>query len=350
MPRKAKSTQLKDSTDTFLDAIVEKFGDSVLSNVRGDHVEAMTTGSLSLDASIGIGGFPRGRFTVVWGAEGSGKTTLALTSAMIEVENGGKVLYIDTENMLSFGAIEQMLTKPVNKDKFILVQPETAEQAFMIAEKAITSGEITLIVLDTVAALEPQDEKDKEFDEFTVASVSRLLAKFFRRNASAVKNSNVAFLLLNQVRDNMKSSYAGYDMPGGHALKHWASVMVSFSKGIDVTQGDTKIGINTKFVVKKNKLGPPFRSFEIPIIFGRGVDYHRDAVSFCETLGIIKKSGAFYKFEGETIGQGKVAATQFLIDNPKTLDKIVKLLYNVLNKDKNLMVDDSDEEEKETNE
>src|SRR5687767_11393795 len=112
MPRKAKSAQLKDSTDTFLDAIVEKFGDSILSNVRGDNVEAMTSGSLSLDASIGIGGFPRGRFTVVWGAEGSGKTTLALTSAMIEIENGGKVVYIDTENMLSFGAIEQMLSKP----------------------------------------------------------------------------------------------------------------------------------------------------------------------------------------------------------------------------------------------
>ncbi len=343
MGRKAKSEQLRETTDTFLDAIVEKFGDNVLSNVRGDNVEAMTTGSLSLDASIGIGGIPKGRFTEIMGAEGSGKTTIALTISKYALERGERVLYIDTENMLSYGSIELMLGVQFPKEQFTLVQPETAEQAFMIAEKGISSNEFSLIVLDTIAALEPQEEKDKEFDEFTMASTSRMLAKFFRRDASEVKNHNVAFLLLNQVRDNLKNSYAGYDSPGGHALKHWASVRISLSKGIDVKQGEEKIGINTKFVVRKNKLAAPFRSYELPIIFGKGVDYYTDAVSFCETLGVLKKNGAFYKFEGETLGQGRNATAEYLRNNPKTLDKIVKLLYNTLTKQSSVVLEEEGE-------
>lgn len=334
MARKPKvhEEQLKESDSSFLDAIIEKFGDDVLSNLRGDSVEAMSSGSLSLDASIGIGGFPRGRFTVIWGSEGTGKTTLALTTALKEIDNGGKVLYIDAENMLSYSAIEQMLSVKVNKDKLLLIQPDTAEQAFMIAEKAITSDEFTFIVIDTIAALEPEAEKEKEFDENTMTGVSKVLTKFFRRDAPDVKIHNVAVLLLNQVRDKVGSYTGGFDMPGGHALKHWASVMVSLTKGTEIKQGEDKIGINTRFVIKKNKLGPPFRSFEVPIIFGKGVDYYTDAISFCETLGIIKKNGAFYKFEGETIGQGRNAAAQFLRDNPETLHKIEELLYNTLNK------------------
>lgn len=343
-PKKVHEEQLKETKDNFLDAIVEKFGDNVLSNLRGDKVEAMTSGSLSLDASIGIGGFPRGRFTEIVGPEGSGKTTIALSAAYLEIANGGKVLYIDSENMLSYAAIEGMLGTPVNKEKFILIQPETAEQAFMIAEKAIASGEFTCIVIDTIAALEPQEEREKEFDEFTMASLSRLLAKFFRRNAADVKNQNVAFILLNQVRDDLKSYMGGYKSPGGHALAHYASVRIPLTKGKEILQGEEKIGINTKFVIKKNKLAAPFRSYTIPIIFGKGVDYYTDAVSFCETLGIIKKGGAFYKFEGETLGQGRNNAAEFLRSNPKTLDKIKEQLYNVLNKQSIVVLDEEPEE------
>jgi recombination protein RecA len=347
-PKKVREEQLKESDSSFLDAIVEKFGEDVLSNIRGDKVEAMTSGSLSLDASIGIGGFPRGRFTVIWGSEGTGKTTLALTAAVKEINNGGKVLYIDAENMLSYAAIEQMLSINVNKDKLLLIQPDTAEQAFMIAEKAITSGEFTFIVIDTVAALEPEAEKEKEFDENTMTGVSKILTKFFRRDAPDVKVHNVAFLLLNQVRDKVGSYTGGFDMPGGHALKHWASVMVSLTKGTEIKQGEEKIGINTRFVVKKNKLGPPFRSFEIPIIFGKGIDYYTDTVTFCEILGILKKSGAFYKFEGETIGQGRNNTSQYLRDNPETLARLEEQLYNTINKQSTGIVDlDESEEENE---
>jgi recombination protein RecA len=138
----------------------------------------------------------------------------------------------------------------------------------------------------------------------------------------------------------------GYETPGGHAIKHYASVRVFLTKGTEIKQGEDKIGINSRFVIKKNKMGPPFRSFEIPIIFGKGVDYYTDAVSFCETLGILKKSGAFYKFEGETIGQGRNNTAQFLRDNPETLDKLEKLLYNQINKEssKAILVEESEEE------
>jgi recombination protein RecA len=345
MPKRQKSEQLKESQDSFLDAIVEKFGDNVLSNIRGDKVEAMTSGSLSLDASIGIGGFPRGRFTEIVGPEGSGKTTIALTSAYHEIDNGGKVLYIDAENMLSYAAIEQMMGTPVNKNKLILIQPETAEQAFMITEKAVASGEFTAIVIDTIASLEPQEEREKEFDEFTMASLSRLLAKFFRRNAADVKNMNVAVILLNQVRDDLKSYMGGYKSPGGHALAHYASVRIPLTKGTEIKQGEDKIGINTKFVIKKNKLAAPFRSYIIPIIFGKGVDYYTDAVSFCETLGIIKKNGAFYKFEGETLGQGRNAAAEFLRNNKEILDRIITTMYNILNRQSTIVLEDKELED-----
>lgn len=345
-PKKAREEQLKETSDSFLDAIVEKFGDSVLSNVRGDNIEAMTSGSLSLDASIGIGGFPKRRFTYIYGSEGTGKTTLALTTSLKEIKNGGKVLYIDAENMLSFATIEQMLSATVDKSKFILLQPETAEQAFMIIEKAITSGEFTLIILDTIAALEPQEEKEKEFNENTMMAIPRLLGRFFRRNAPDVKNSNVAVILLNQIRDDTKSYMGGFKSTGGHSLLHWSSVIIALTKGTEIKQGEDKIGINSRFVIKKNKMGPPFRSFEIPIIFGKGVDYYTDAVTFCETLGILKKAGAFYKFEGETIGQGRNNTAQFLKDNPETLARLEEMLYNTLNKEssKAVLVEESEEE------
>lgn len=334
MGRKPKvvEEQLKNTTDSFLDAIVEKFGEDVLSNLRGDSIEAISSGSLSLDASIGIGGFPKGRFTEIAGAEGTGKTTLASGAVLKVIDDGGKGLYIDAENMLSYYTLEQMHGRPVDKSKFILLQPELAEDALMIAEKGITSKEFDIVVIDTVAALAPSEEKAKEFDEFTMGQLPRLMAKFFRRNASDVKVANVSVLLLNQVRDKIGSYMGGYETPGGHAIKHYASVRVFLTKGTEIKQGEEKIGINSKFVIKKNKMGSPFRSFEIPIIFGRGVDYHTDAVTFCETLGIIQKNGSFYKFDGETIGQGRNAAADYLREHKETLDKVEERLYNQLNK------------------
>jgi recombination protein RecA len=298
-----------------------------------------------LDVSTGVGGLPRGRFTEIYGPEGSGKTTIALTMAKNVTLAGGKVLYIDAEIMLSYEAIESMLGFTFDKEKFILIQPETGEQAFMIIEQALKTGDFALIVVDTVAALEPAAEKEKEFDKYTMTEISRMLPKFFRRNGSDVKNSNVAVVFLNQVRDKVGSYTQGYNSPGGHALKHHTSMIISLTKGETMKIGDKSVGIMTKFVIKKNKMSPPFRSYSVPIVFGKGIDYFSDAVDFCSMLGVIKKKGSYYKFEDSTLGQGKLAAGDFLEKNPETLDKIVKGVYNVLSKTPIVVEDISDEEE-----
>jgi recombination protein RecA len=261
----------------------------------------------------------------------SGKTTLALTAAKGVVEKGGKVLYIDAENMLSYGAIETMLGYAFNEDTFILIQPETAEQAFMVIEAALKSDDFTFIVIDTVAALEPLAEKEKEFDKSTMAEISRMLPKFFRRNGATVREKNVAFLFLNQVRDKVGGYTQGYNSPGGHALKHHTSMIIALTKGETIKVGEKSTGILTKFVIKKNKMSAPFRSYMIPITFGKGIDKFSDAVDFCSMLGVIKKKGSYYKFEEVTIGQGKIAAGDYLEKHPETLDKIEKMVYNVLN-------------------
>lgn len=335
----------------FIDKIIEDFGEGILVG-QSDIVDVISTGSLSLDVSTGIGGLPRGRFTEIYGAEGSGKTTIALSMSKNVIENGGKVLYIDAEIMLSHAAIEQMLGTDLPKDKFVLIQTDTAEQAFMVIEEALSSREFTLIVVDTVAALEPKAEREKPFDKATMAEISRLLPKFFRRNAAAVKESNVAVVFLNQVRDDLKSYMGGYKSPGGHGLKHHSSVIISLSKGetvkisekIDGKPVEKSIGILTKFVIRKNKLAPPFRSYFIPIMFGKGIDLYSDAVDFCSMLGVIKKKGSYYKFEDETIGQGKIQAGNHLKEHPEILDKIKEMVYNTLNKVPEIDLEDISED------
>ena len=314
----------------FLDAILERFGDAMI--VSDTHeVSAVSTGSMSLDVSTGIGGIPRGRFTEIYGPEGSGKTTLALTAAKNVVECGGKVLYIDAEVMLSYPAIDVMLGYKFKADDFVLLQPETAEDAFMSIEEALESGGFDLIVVDTVAALEPRAEKEKDFDKATMAEISRMLPKFFKRNAAKVRDNNVAILLLNQVRDKVGSYTQGYNSPGGHALKHHTSMIIALTKGDTMKIGDKSIGIMSKFVIKKNKLSAPFRSYFIPIIFGRGIDLYSDAVDFCSMLGVIKKKGSYYKFEDVVLGQGKLAAGDYLKEHKETLDKIQEKVYTLLN-------------------
>jgi len=327
----------------FVDNLVEKFGESLLVN-NSDKMEVISTGSLSLDVSTGIGGLPRGRFTEIYGPEGSAKTTLALTMSKNVVENGGKVLYIDAEVMLNYEAIESMLGYSFDKDSFILIQPETGEQAFIAIEDALDSGDFSLIVVDTVAALEPSAEKEKDFDEYTMAEISRLLPKFFRRNGAKVKNKNVAVVFLNQVRDKVGSYVQGYNSPGGHALKHHTSLIIALTKGPEIKIGTESVGIMSKFVIKKNKMSAPFRSYLIPIIFGKGIDTHSDAVDFCSMLGVIKKKGSYYKFEEIMLGQGKLAAGEYLSEHPETLDKIKESVYNVLNKNTVIDVESTEEE------
>lgn len=319
---------------TFLDNVVEQFGEFLLSEDRV--YKAIPTGCLSLDASIGIGGIPKGRITEIYGPEGSGKTTIALSLARSAVHGGDKVLYIDVENLLDYHIIPDMLGEALPKDRFYLVQPDTAEQAFEIAEMGINSKEFGLIVFDSVGALAPEKEKDDKFTDSNVALVPRLVSKFLRRNAYGIRDNDIAFLFLNQVRDTIGSYVPTLSTPGGRALKHFTALRIALSKGQEIKVKDDKventIGINTKFVVKKNKLSSPFRSFTIPIIFGKGLDYYRDFVTFAEMLGVLHKAGPYYKLGDEIVGKGFVATVENLKSSPSTLAKIEEMVYNVVNK------------------
>lgn len=302
-----------------------------------DPVEVISTGSLSIDASIGIGGIPKGRITTIYGAESSGKTTLCLAMARKAIEQGEKVAYIDVEQSIDY-AYARVMVGDFDTTNFLIAQPETAEEALGLAEVLINGdekldikgGQFGLIVIDSVAALAPKREKDKELTDKNVALTSGILTPFFRRNMYGIRRENVALVFVNQVRDNIGAYYGGYVLPGGHALKHYSSIILFLSPGEKYTVDDKVIGMSCKFVVKKNKMAPPFRSFSFPLMFGEGIDYLRDTVDFASMIGVLRKKGAYIYFEGEQIGQGVVKTIEHLKQNPETLDKIVKMCYDAV--------------------
>ena len=323
---------------TFLSDIIDKFGETVLVEDT-DKVDVIPTGSLSLDVSIGVGGIPRGKITEIFGSEGGGKTTLALSIVKNALKLGFKALYIDAENMLDYGLLKDMIGEDLSKDQLIILNPDTAEDALSMIEMGFQSGDFELIILDSIGALAPKKEQDDDLDDANVALLARLVTKFLRRGSHIVAEKNIALVLLNQVRSKIGAYMASFETPGGHALKHFTSLRISLSRGQEMKVGNETVGIMTKFVIKKNKLSAPFRSYTIPIVFGKGIDTFSDTVDFCSMLGVIKKKGSYYKFEDVTIGQGKLAAGDFLEKNPETLDKITKSVYNVLNKYTSIDVD-----------
>jgi recombination protein RecA len=315
----------------FMDELEDRYGEFVV--VRpDDDIEVIPTGSLSLDLSIGIGGIPRGKFTEVYGSESTGKTSLALSIAKQTIlVLKEPVLYIEAEMGLGFDYIRSIMGE-FDESLFNLVTVETAEQAFEIAEEGVKSGLFGLIVVDSLGALSPVKEREDKFTDSNVSLLARALTKFLRRMSFDVKASNVAFLFLNQVRDNIGGYTRSYATPGGHALKHFCAVRVSLTKGKKIEDKPNKelIGIKVPFSVRKNKVAVPFRSSDFPIIFGEGISYKRDVLDFASMLGVIKKAGPYYKMGDDNLGQGMNNAVEYLNKHPETLDKIVEMCYNVL--------------------
>lgn len=323
------------SDNTFLDLVLEQFGDKVLDN-HTKSIESISTGCLSLDTSIGVGGIPRGMITELSGPEGSGKTTVALNTAKVLAELGEKTLYIDVENLLNTKILRAVLGEEAKVENITILTPDSAEDAFIMAEMGLSSGEFGLIVIDSIGAMASKKEKEVEFDKDTMGQLPKIVARFIKRNVYDIRTNNIAVLALNQVRDNVGTYTKGYKTPGGHQLAHEAAVRISLTKGENLTRGKEIVGILTKFVVKKNKLAPPFRSFTIPIIFGQGIDYLSDLLDFAKLLGVVKGAGAYYKFEDLTLGQGKSASRDYLMENKEVLDSIVETCYNLVNKQSSL--------------
>lgn len=320
----------------FMEEIESEYGDFLVpKEEKSKDVEVIPTGALSLDISTGIGGIPRGRFTEIYGSEGGGKTTLALSLCKEALKLGHQVLYIDAEQSVD---VESMLGEAFDKDKFMTVRTETMEDALNVAELGIRSNEFALVLLDSIGSLSPKKVKEDELTDANVALLARIMTTWVQRNAFDLKRNNVAFVGINQVRDKIGSYYATFETPGGHAWKHILSLRIQLSRISDIEKTidkkKEKLGIYTKFIIKKNKLAPPYRTFTFPIMFGSGVDSLRDTVEFATTVGVLSKGGSYYKFEGETLAMGLVKTIEYLKENEEILDKIVNTCYNSFNIEK----------------
>lgn len=351
--KKAESRSKGYSNTTFIKMIEDKYGEDIIErneDVPYRDIKAIPTGSLSLDICTGIGGIPRGRFTEIFGVESSAKTSLCLSISKQAINMGLKVLYVEPENTLDHKYIEA-IAGAMDNASFILAQPETAEQALYICEAGVKSKEFQLIILDSVAALAPQDEKKDDYDKAHVAIIPRKLSAFLRRNAYDVRNSDIAFIFVNQVRDKIGTYMGGVDTPGGHALKHFLAMRIQLARIEDIEvvhdkDHKEKIGINSKFTIKKNKMAKPFRTFFFPFMFGKGIDYVADLVNFAEMLGILQRRGSFYTYEGEVLGQGLVKTVKKIEETKEILDKIVESCYNTIkNETKSNSEEDDDVDE-----
>ena len=311
--------------DAFIEDGYSKY--VVREEVGFEEAAPLSTGSLSLDVAIGIGGLPRGKFSCIYGAESSGKTTVSLSIANIVRELEEETLYIDVESGLDYPYVNAVVGG-LDASYLTIVRPETAEQSLEVAEGGIQAKKFGLIVLDSVGALAPQKLKDDELGDSNVALLARMMAKFLPRNAYKLQDTNTAFLFVNQVRDKIGSYMGGYTMPGGHSLYHQCSVIIFLGKGTPIKEGDEITGILSKFTIKKNKVAPPFKTGFLPLKFGQGIDVGRDALDFATGLGIVNKSGSWFSFDGEKLGHGANKAVIHLLENPEILDKIKKLCYN----------------------
>lgn len=283
-------------------------------------VEAIPTGSLSLDIALGIGGYPKGRIIEIYGPESSGKTTLAL-HAIAEVQKlGGYVAFIDAEH-----ALDPKYAKAlgVDVDNLILSQPDTGEQALEIAEALIRSGSVDAIVVDSVAALVPEAEINGEMGDSHVGLQARLMSQAMRKLSGAISKSGTIAIFINQIREKVGVMFGNPETtPGGRALKFYASVRLEIRRSEAIKNATDIVGNKANIKVVKNKVAPPFKTVSVDIIFGEGISKTGELIDLASDLDIVQKSGAWFAYNGEKIGQGRENAKAYLDKNPEVYKKV----------------------------
>ena len=337
MAKKEDTVQLSDDKkdqllNEALKTIEKQYGKGSIMKL-GEHafvdVDTISTGSLAIDYALGVGGLPRGRIIEIYGPESSGKTTLALQCIAECQKDGGKAAFIDAEH-----AIDPRYAKAlgVDVDELILSQPDSGEQALEIAEVLIKSGAIDLIVIDSVAALVPQAELDGEMGDSNIGLHARLMSKAMRKLAGAMNANGCTTIFINQLREKVGVMFGNPETTtGGRALKFYATIRMEVRKSEAIKSGQDVIGNKVNVKIAKNKVAPPFKSCQVEIYYGEGISHVSEVINLGVEFGIIEKSGSWYAYNGEKIGQGSDAVRAYLLANPEIdqaiTEKIKEKMY-----------------------
>jgi recombination protein RecA len=283
-------------------------------------ISTVPSGSLALDVALGVGGYPRGRIIEIYGPESSGKTTFALHAIAEVQQQGGQAAFIDAEHALDPVYAQKL---GVNIDDLLLSQPDTGEQALEIAEALVRSGAIDIIVIDSVAALVPKAEIEGEMGDAHVGLQARLMSQALRKLSGAINKSKTIAVFINQIREKVGVMFGNPETtPGGRALKFYSSVRLEVRRAEQLKQGNDIVGNKTKVKVVKNKVAPPFRTAEIDIMYGEGISKEGEILDIGTELDIVQKSGSWYSYNEERLGQGRENAKQFLKENPELRTEI----------------------------
>lgn len=318
-----KTMDKKAALETALAQIEKQFGKGAVMRLGQNeamHVEAIPTGSLSLDLALGIGGLPRGRIVEIYGPESSGKTTLALHCIAEGQKNGGNAAFIDVEH-----ALDPVYARAlgVDVDGLLVSQPDTGEQALEITEALVRSGAIDVIVVDSVAALVPRAEIEGEMGDSHVGLQARLMSQALRKLAGAISKSNCVAIFINQLREKVGVMYGNPEVtPGGRALKFYSSVRIDIRRVETLKNGTEQIGSRTRARVVKNKIAPPFREAEFDVMYGRGISREGELLDLAVKLDIVQKSGAWFSYKQERLGQGRDNVKTLFATNKELADEI----------------------------
>jgi recombination protein RecA len=280
-------------------------------------IEAVPTGALSLDIALGVGGVPRGRVVEIYGPESSGKSTLAMHIVAEAQRNGGICAYVDAEH-----AMDPIYARAigVDIDQLLISQPDTGEQALEIADMLVRSGALDIVVIDSVAALTPRAEIEGEMGDTHVGLQARLMSQALRKLTANLNKSNTIAIFINQLREKIGVMFGSPETtPGGRALKFYSSVRLDIRRIESIKDGAEVVGSRTRVKVVKNKVAPPFKQAEFDIMYGKGISREGSVLDLAVELGVVKKSGAWFTYDGEQMGQGRENAKNFLIENPEIM-------------------------------
>lgn len=308
--KKALAAALGQIEKQFGKGSIMKLGDST-----DNKVSVVSSGSIQVDGALGVGGYPRGRIIEIYGPESSGKTTLTLHAIAEVQKQGGTAAFIDAEH-----ALDPVYAKNlgVNLDELLLSQPDTGEQALEIAEHLVRSGAVDMVVVDSVAALVPKAEIEGDMGDSHVGLQARLMSQAMRKLSGSINKSKTIAIFINQIREKVGIMFGNPETtPGGRALKFYATVRIEVRRAEQLKQGNDIVGNKTKIKIVKNKVAPPFRVAEVDIMYGEGISRQGSILDLGSELDVVKKSGAWYAYNEERLGQGRENAKQFLKENPE---------------------------------